>query len=165
MTITDDIQHRSAHIHWPDDIVPEQVDLFAHNDIVIAAPAERIWQHLIKASLWPTWYTNAHEVVVQDPNGILGQGVIFDWTTFSANIHSTVNEFVPQERIGWFGETDQWRAYHTWLLEPRGDGSTYVVMEETGEGVNPRKLAQTNPGHMHRGHDLWNISLKFLCET
>jgi hypothetical protein len=26
-------------------------------------------------------------------------------------------------------------------------------------------LAQTNPGHMHRGHDLWNISLKFLCES
>ena len=32
-------------------------------------------------------------------------------------------------------------------------------------GANPRKLAQSNPGHMHRGHDLWNISLKFLCES
>jgi hypothetical protein len=48
---------------------------------------------------------------------------------------------------------------------PRPDGSTYVVMEETGDGANPRKLAETNPGQMHRGHDLWNISLKFLCES
>jgi len=48
---------------------------------------------------------------------------------------------------------------------PRPDGSTYVVMEETGDGANPRKLAEANPGHMHRGHDLWNISLKFLCES
>jgi hypothetical protein len=40
-----------------------------------------------------------------------------------------------------------------------------VVMEETGTGANPKKLARSNPGHMHRGHDLWNISLKFLCET
>jgi hypothetical protein len=45
------------------------------------------------------------------------------------------------------------------------DGSTYVVTEETGDGANLRKLAETNPGHMHRGHDLWNISLKFLCES
>jgi hypothetical protein len=37
-------------------------------------------------------------------------------------------------------------------------------MEETGTGVNPTKLADSNPGHMHRGHDLWNISLKFLRE-
>jgi hypothetical protein len=48
---------------------------------------------------------------------------------------------------------------------PRPDGSTYVVMEETGNGASPRNLAAANPGHMHRGHDLWNISLKFLCES
>jgi hypothetical protein len=38
-------------------------------------------------------------------------------------------------------------------------------MEETGSGLNPKKLAGSNPGHMHRGHDLWNVSLKFLCES
>ena len=37
MSVIEDIQHRSAHIHWPEGIVPEQADLFAHNDIVIAA--------------------------------------------------------------------------------------------------------------------------------
>jgi hypothetical protein len=60
-----------------------------------------------------------------------------------------------------------WRslAYHSWLFEPRDAASTYVVMEETGGGASPRKLAAANPGHMHRGHDLWNISLKFLCES
>jgi hypothetical protein len=38
-------------------------------------------------------------------------------------------------------------------------------MEETGDGANPRKLGETNPGHMHRSPDLRNISLKFLCES
>ena len=28
----------------------------------------------------------------------------------------------------------------------------------------PEETRRSNPGHMHRGHDLWNISLKFLCE-
>jgi hypothetical protein len=41
MSVIEDIQHRSAHIRWPDGIVPEQADVFAHNDIVIAAPRQR----------------------------------------------------------------------------------------------------------------------------
>ena len=32
-------------------------------------------------------------------------------------------------------------------------------------GPAAQHLAQTSPGHMHRDHDLWNISLKFACES
>jgi uncharacterized protein YndB with AHSA1/START domain len=165
MSIIEEIQRRSAHIHWPQGIVPEQADLSAHNDIVIAAPAAKIWEHLVHAAAWPAWYSNARDVTVNAPSGLLGAGVTFDWITFGAPIHSTVHEFEPTARIGWYGQTDQWLAYHTWLLEPREDGTTYVVMEGTGTGASPKRLAGSNPGHMHRGHDLWNISLKFLCES
>ena len=64
MSIIEDIQRRSAHIHWPQGIVPEQADLFAHNDIVIAAPPGKIWEHLIHATAWPDWYSNASDVTV-----------------------------------------------------------------------------------------------------
>jgi hypothetical protein len=111
------------------------------------------------------WYSNSASVTVNDPAGVLGPGVTFDWSTFGAAIHSTVHEFEPASRIGWYATTDQWLAYHTWLLVPRSDGSTYVVHEETDDGPNPRKLAEANPGHLHRGHDLWDFSLKFLCES
>jgi hypothetical protein len=50
MSIIEDIQRRSAHIHWPEGIVPEQADLFAHNDIVIAAPAGRVWEQLMEGA-------------------------------------------------------------------------------------------------------------------
>jgi hypothetical protein len=40
-----------------------------------------------------------------------------------------------------------------------------LVTEATPVSANPKKLADSNPGHMHRGHDLWNASLKFLCES
>src|SRR5437016_3979792 len=89
-----------------------------------------------------------------------GEGVTFDWTTFGHKIASTIAECVPHTGIGWYGTGDQLRAYHTWLLTPRNGNSTYVVMEETGLGPAARHLAQTNPGHMHRGHGLWNFSLK-----
>jgi uncharacterized protein YndB with AHSA1/START domain len=165
MSIIEDIQRRSAHIHWPEGIVPERADLFAHNDIVIAAPAEKIWEHLIHATAWPDWYSNASHVTVNAPSRLLGAGVTFDWITFGAHVQSRVQEFEPGTRIGWYAEADGWVSYHTWLLEPRDAGTTYVVMEEAGTGVNPKALADSNPGHMHRGHDLWNISLKFLCES
>lgn len=163
--IADDKQLRSAHIHWPADADPDRADLFAHNDIVINAPAEVIWDRLIRAAAWPDWYSNAASVTVNDPSGVLGPGVTFDWSTFGAAIHSTVHEFEPASRIGWYATTDQWFAYHTWLLVPRPDGSTYVVHEETDDGAGPRKLVEANPGHLHRGHDLWDFSLKFFCES
>lgn len=163
-TSHDDLIERSAYIRWPDGLDPDSADLFAHNAIVIDAPAERIWAKLTDAAAWPTWYSNASDVVVNSPSGQLGQDVTFTWTTFGLKIASTVAEFVPHARLGWHGTGDQLRAYHTWLLTPREANSTYVVMEEIGMGHAARHLARTNPGHMHRGHDLWNTSLKFACE-
>jgi hypothetical protein len=56
-TIHDDLIERSVNIHWPDGYDPDHADLFAHNTIVIEAPAETIWAKLIAATAWPTWYT------------------------------------------------------------------------------------------------------------
>ena len=95
-----DLAERSADIHWPEGYDPRDADLFSDNHIAIDRPADAIWQHLIAATSWPEWYSNSHDVVVNDASG-----------------------------------------------------------------PGAQKLAHTNPGHMHRGHDLWNISLKFLCES
>ena len=81
MSVTDDVQHRSAHIHWPAAANPDQADLFAHNDIVISVPAEAIWDRLVRAADWPRWYSNAAGVTVNDAGGILAPGVTFDWVT------------------------------------------------------------------------------------
>lgn len=63
MTIQDDVTHRSADVHWPDGLNPTKADLFAHNSIVINAEPEQIWHHLIAATAWPDWYSNAADVV------------------------------------------------------------------------------------------------------
>ena len=132
----------------------------SHNAVVINAPAKSIWATLIAASSWPEWSSNAHDVVIDDLSGQLAEDVAFSWTTFGLKIASKVAECAPYERFGWYGNGDQLHAYHSWLLVPRLGESTYVVMEEIGMGDGARHLAQTNPGHMHRGHDLWNVSLK-----
>jgi hypothetical protein len=119
MSIIEDIQRRSAHVHWPQGIVPEQADLFAHNDIVIAGPPEKIWEHLIHATAWPDWYSNASDVTVNASSGLLGPGVTFDWITFGAHIHSTVHEFEPTARIGWYGEPEETRRLQSRPHAPR----------------------------------------------
>jgi len=126
---------------------------------------ESVWAKLIAAAAWPTWYSNASNVVIKKPSDQLAEDVTFNWTTFGLKIASKVAEFAPYARLSWYGNGDQLRAYHTWLLIPRSGDGTYVVMEEIGTGDRARHLAQTNPGHLHRGHDLWNMSLKFACEA
>jgi hypothetical protein len=164
-TIHDDFVERSAIIHWPDDFDPADADLFAHNAVIINAPANSVWEKLVAAAAWPTWYSNASDVVTNGPCGRLGEDVTFNWTTFGLKIASEVAEFAPHARLSWYGNGAQLRAYHTWLLIPRSGDSTYVVMEEIGMGDGAQQMARTNPGHLHRGHDLWNISLKFACEA
>jgi hypothetical protein len=52
------------------------------------------------------------------------------------------------------------------VMSPRQACSqTGPGLEEIGMGRAARHLAQAKPGHVHRGHDLWNISLKFTCES
>jgi Polyketide cyclase / dehydrase and lipid transport len=144
-TIGDDLIERSVDIHWPDGYDPGHADLFAHNTIIIDAPAETIWAKLVAATAWPAWYSNASDVVVDDPSGTLSDGVTFNWTTFGLKIASTIAEYVPHARIGWYGTGDQLHAYHTWLLIPRTTSSTYVVMEETGLGQSRPHAPRSRP--------------------
>ena len=53
----------------------------------------------------------------------------------------------------------------TLLIVVHNGADGAVLGDASFSGANPRKLAEANPGHMHRGHDLWNFSLKFLCES
>jgi hypothetical protein len=141
MTMKDDLANRSRDIHWPAGFDPAQADLFAHNELVIHAPCERVWQHII------------------------GQGSVFRWTTFGLPIESKVNEFVPYRRIGWYGYalgTDP-SFYHTWFLTQTGDGCS-VVTDEVGIGKDAAHLRETDESLMHRGHDLWLATLKWMSE-
>jgi hypothetical protein len=100
-TILDDLIERSADIRWPDGFDPAHADLFAHNALVIIAPAKNVWAKLVDADAWPTRYSNGSDVVVNDLSGQLGEDVSFNWTTFGLKIESTVAEFAPYSRIGW----------------------------------------------------------------
>jgi uncharacterized protein YndB with AHSA1/START domain len=166
MSMKDDLAHRSAFIHWPAGFEPEKADMFAHNDLLINASCERIWTNIIDATRWPAWYPNSKGVELHRGDSVLRDGTVFRWTTFGLDIESTVHEFVPNQRLGWYGYAPGTKPsfYHSWYLEPKGR-MCHVVMDEAGVGKDAAELRKSDETLMHRGHDLWLATLKWVAEA
>jgi hypothetical protein len=164
MSMRSDLANRDTDIHWPQGFDPSQADLFSHNELLINASCARIWSHIINADKWPEWYPNAKEVKITGDN-VLKDGAVFRWTTFGLSIESKVNEFTPYTRIGWYGYAPGTAPsfYHTWYLKTRGD-ACLVVTDEVGKGKDAAHLRENDEGLMHRGHDLWLATLKWVSE-
>ena len=162
--VTEDLKHANPNIHWPSGFSPKTADLYAHNEIVIDAPIGVVFRHIQEAEKWPGWYSNSQNVVIHGNDKLLKKDTEWDWDTFGVHIKSHINEFVVNSRIGWFGNGTGMRAYHTWYLIPKGEHRTLVVMEECVYGAGAKDLRQKDPAVMHRGHELWDTTLKALSE-
>ena len=164
LTFNGDGAQRFKDIHWPDGFHPEQADLFAHNEIVVHASCEKVFADIVDAQVWPSWYPNSHNVkLLNSPDGKLPEGARFSWDTFGVHIESQVHEFVPNSRIGWFGNGTGMNAYHTFLLIRTGEGCR-IVTEEVVKGPGAVEFRQKQPSAMHEGHDLWLRTLKQRSE-
>lgn len=164
-TMEGDLATRSADIHWPEAFTPAKADLFAHNEIVINAACEKVWGKLVDARHWPDWYPNSRDVNLADDAKFLSSQSTFRWKTFGIEVESSVREFVPNERLGWFGNVPGKppEFYHTWLLKHEA-GNCRVVTEEVGVGADPVDFRKTNESLLHRGHELWVVTLKWISE-
>ena len=164
LTFNGDGAQRFNGIDWPDGFHPEQADLFAHNEIVVRASCEKVFANIADAQVWPSWYPNSHNVnLLNSPDGKLHEGTRFSWDTFGVHIESRVHEFVPNSRLGWFGNGTGMRAYHTFLLIRTGEGC-HIVTEEVVKGPGAVGFRQKQPSAMHEGHDLWLRTLKQRSE-
>jgi uncharacterized protein YndB with AHSA1/START domain len=167
MTMADDYARRNPAINWPEGFKPEGADLYAHNELFIRAPVERVWSLLIDATNWPSWYPNCWDIRILTPgHEVLKAGSRFRWRTFTLDIETHVNEFTPNERIGWFSfpTPDTAQFYNAKLLEPR-EGGTNVVIEEVANGPLPEQFAREDEEAMHRGHEMWLAVLRWAAES
>jgi uncharacterized protein YndB with AHSA1/START domain len=164
-TMKIDLAARSPDIHWPDRFSPTAADLFSHNELLIEASCDKVWKRIVDASNWPQWYPNSKEVQLLNGARVLGSDVRWRWNTFGLAIESRVHEYMPNSRLGWYGYAPgaEPAFYHTWLLQPRTSGCL-VTMEEVGLGNDAAHLRETDESLMHRGHDLWLATLKWMSE-
>jgi hypothetical protein len=98
------------------------------------------------------------------PQSELRLGTMFTWRTFGVKLKSTVQEFVPNERVAWNARGLGVDAYHAWLLLSRAAG-THVITEETQYGALARLQRLFMPRRMKRGHQLWLESLSAMVRT
>ena len=102
---------------WPAGFEPGQSSVFAHNQIAIAAPPDRVWRWLIRAARWPDWYTNSSNVTFLSAGPPdLAPGIRFRWKTFGATITSRVLVFEPPRELGWDEPLAQLEALYAELL-------------------------------------------------
>lgn len=155
---------REISIDWPDRYRPENTAAHVRNEILIAAAPDRVWAWLVEAARWPEWYPNAREVRLADGRTRLFPGAVFDWRTFGFPVHSTVREFIPEERIAWDGTGLGLDVYHAWLLVPR-DRGTWVLTEENQNGVGARLQSLFAPNRMSKWHQVWLERLRERAES
>jgi hypothetical protein len=125
--------------------------------MAVAAPVA--WAWLIRARDWPSWYSNSHDVKLENDAHDLALGVTFRWRTFGVKLVSHVEEFVPGQRIAWNARGVGVWAYHAWLIRPAVAGCT-VLTEETQYGFLARMGDILMPSRMHRLHQMWLEALR-----
>lgn len=152
-------------IRWPVKFEPQNTKVFVSNELIMPAPADRVWAWLLAVKTWPEWYVNSANVLVRTPGAeILAPDVRFRWKTFDVTLESQVIEFVPERRLAWSATHFGIDAYHAWLLEPLPDGSTRVLTQETQNGWLARLSALFLPNRMHKYHQIWLEGLKAQAE-
>lgn len=141
-------------IRWPDKYDSARAPVHVANEIDTPALPEAVWAWLVCAPLWPSWYPNAKDVVVEGGASQLALGVSFTWRTFGVGIRSTVLEFVSCERIAWSAFGLGVDAYHAWEIT-RTPAGAHVLTEETQYGWAARLGSVVFPNRMWKFHQIW----------
>ncbi|MEO7194077.1 MAG: SRPBCC domain-containing protein [Pseudonocardiaceae bacterium] len=144
---------------WPRDEQPRGAPVFTHNERIIPASPERVWNLLVDAQGWSEFYANAWFVELADPQQRdLRSGSVFRWVTFGMPMTSLVDPCKRPLLIGWRWHSRWWsrgaHGYHIWLLESHEQG-TRVVTEETNRGVVPSLLYPVIQPLLWLAHNYW----------
>ncbi len=168
----------SASEAWPRGSEPAAAPVFAHNRVLIDAPAETVFGELCEASSWPTYYENASRVRLPHRSERLQLGMAFRFRTFGVSFRARVVELEPTRRLAWecVGSFPRIRVYHRWSLMAQDTG-TLVVTEETNVVDTLRwfplvhrqltELLRTSgvDRALHAAHQRWLTALKARIES
>jgi hypothetical protein len=97
-------------------------------------------------------------------DGAPGPQMTFRWKPGPYRIDSTVQEFEPQERIGWTGHSPGVAARHVWTVRPDAGGGALVHTDESLTGVLPRLLRRQLSKSVQKDLDDWLGHLKVEAE-
>jgi uncharacterized protein YndB with AHSA1/START domain len=103
----------------------------ASQEVVIEAPAERVWTVLTDIDHWPDWQSDIRQARAAGP---VTSGTDFTWTTGGMHIQSKIARVEPNHLIAWTGTAFGARAVHVWKLERLSANQTRVKTDESMSG-------------------------------
>jgi polyketide cyclase/dehydrase/lipid transport protein len=131
----------------------------ARREVLIAAPAQIVWELLSAPPRWRDINPAIHDVRM---DGEVAAGTRFTWRNGMARMRSRMAVVNPQREISWTGVSAGIRAVHRHLLTKTGETSTSLLSEESMSGpflplyFGSTKLATTL--------EAWLGAIKILAE-
>lgn len=151
-------------INWPEAYDPDQATFFVHHQVDISAPPGVVWDVLIEAETWPSWYDGAENVSVLGSSDVLESDSTFKWKTMGLNFESQVAEFEAPSSLSWESNHRFIDGYHAWLLVPNESGTT-LVTDESMRGFLAYMQLIFQPNRLNRWHEQWLKDIKARAES
>ena len=128
-------------VHWPDGYGPNVSAIYALNDIDVSVPPQVVWDLLIDAENWSSYFPPEDQVEIFGGEPKLLQGSMFSRVTVGFPMSLQVTEFEPTWRLSWRtvvdGHPDS-TAYHGWVITATATGCR-VLTEETHKARSSSK--------------------------
>jgi uncharacterized protein YndB with AHSA1/START domain len=185
-TVSRDWVERSPEVHWPTPMFNKAAEIFAHNQIVINASCQTVWDHLVHAELWPRWCAYSGKVTIRGGSDVLQKNTKFTWVSADVPqqlglglslsqaqwVDALVVECDPPNRLGFRSFGRAWTergplisSYHNWYIKPLGPKKCLVTFEEVATGRAARFARIAYPEVAHVSHDEWLDGLKRISEA
>lgn len=151
-------------IGWPADFDPKVSDFYVHNEIEIQASPEIVWQLLIHASEWNSWYDGIQNIKFENPKQvILEKNTEVFWNSMGQALNNRIVEFDPITTLSWEFNEAKIQGYHAWKIIPTENGCRVITDEsQTGKLAKLQKVFV--PTKLLKQHDIWLQMLKQEAE-
>jgi hypothetical protein len=143
---------------WPQGMAPADASFDVASEGDVPARPEAAWARLTRADQWTSWFPRATNVHFESGGPTLSVGTVVVWDMLCSTIRVTITRAEPPYVLAWEGGASGVHAYHSWLIEPRGDGS-HVVTLETERGIVPALFGWTYKHKLQVAHDEWLADL------
>lgn len=152
-------------VKWPNEFNPEKAKWYVYNEIEINAKPEIVWDILIDAKKWHTFYKGVQSPVafLDTTSPTLKNGLAFKMHTMGLHLEPVMKEFVPNERMAWEVRRKNLTAYHAWVIVPTANGCRLITPEaQNGFLTFLQKVFQ--PNKLLNLHEHWLEVIKARAE-